>query len=1104
MRAAVLFVPFFTPKNDARSSELLHALKKNLRLKWLDKVVLMVDDDTFSRTPPPGGNIIIKRFSRRPQYADWIRLSALYATGKHLSICANADIELLPDFFLLASNELRRPKTLLCITRYELEAAKDPTLRENPHWTQDTWCLRGDDAAEIKDSFIQDLNIPFGVPRCDNRLPYVFWLRNWNINNPCRRIVTLHHHRGASRSYSKKDTTILGGVLFVHPSKVASKPSSLELNIFSNNNSDPLLIAHNKFLVPAEQTNDIEEPKSDEKMIHSCAHHGLMLTNKQYFLLKEILTNNWSEVHRYSQQFRVYKKDSRLAFVDTEWPSVLVYSDPGFENLTPQERRDCFFWGFCSPVTDFLPNHFSPKKLFPNQRNFWQYPCKTEQDAYERHLKIEAPVFCESVAHTYIGLPWATWIDKKGFPNELIEVFGKRISSVRHLLGKWNIKLEVHSVCQHIRWRESVRIIERVGVNQLWICHKEKGWDREGQLQLHSWPLYPVNILDPERKMGLEILPVEQKTIFASFKGAHMKHYISDIRLRLKELARLDGYVIEVNDLWHFNKMIYDYQATNKEVCKNEAERESVTTYNQLLSKSLFSLCPAGAGPNTLRLWESLGAGSIPVVISDLYEPPQPFCESKSNPLNLTWKDACISIKEKDLHSLPQLLASIPCSRLVKIRETALRLFDCSLLLTCFSEQKSKTCENISLLGKPQQEHQSLLGSFKKPQRIAVLGSSLSIQRKGYLPRLIERLNELIDNPQSRHCVLNASLGGTNVYATLSYASSGLFYQLKDFSPTVAIIEKSPNNRICGFASLDAESKSAEISSTIASTRRLIRYLRSIGCETVICVTSFIEDSDMINWDGDCADSSYLAFIDKKASEQENAFHINAASALSAGYDRRICDILLDNVHVNEDGAMAYCEAMIISMSRRLIGEARSSLIPPVNLATDAVADQYPRIVLPIGPVQKEWQSSILSVRYTEIKSQIAIRLPDDLPRGSCIAGLFFIADPMSPIIRIDSDSDDPFRICLFDHYCYMQRVHFRLTRQIRVDREFVVSFESQDVDYEVAVNQFNQSKTFDPGSEWARIKYLEPLLAAKNGRQKMLKLIGFVCDYVHLPNIER
>jgi hypothetical protein len=44
--------------------------------------------------------------------------------------------------------------------------------------------------------------------------------------------------------------------------------------------------------------------------------------------------------------------------------------------------------------------------------------------------------------------------------------------------------------------------------------------------------------------------------------------------------------------------------------------------FREVLARSVFSLWPSGSGPNTIRLWESLGAGAIPVVLSDTWQPP--------------------------------------------------------------------------------------------------------------------------------------------------------------------------------------------------------------------------------------------------------------------------------------------------------------------------------------------------------------------------------------------------------------------------------------------------------------------------------------------------
>ena len=76
------------------------------------------------------------------------------------------------------------------------------------------------------------------------------------------------------------------------------------------------------------------------------------------------------------------------------------------------------------------------------------------------------------------------------------------------------------------------------------------------------------------------------------------------------------------------------------------AEQAATRRYNQLLSDSVFSLCPEGAGPNTLRLWESLAVGAIPVVIvEDWVWPSIPGA-------GLRREDAVIKVRRDELAGL--------------------------------------------------------------------------------------------------------------------------------------------------------------------------------------------------------------------------------------------------------------------------------------------------------------------------------------------------------------------------------------------------------------------------------------------------------------------
>lgn len=452
-----------------------------------------------------------------------------------------------------------------------------------------------------------------------------------------------------------------------HPESQEPVEGLLELLTFAEKTESPPPVAP---APPSKTANPATQPSRPFQ---------LHLRDRRLESSKVLAGQSWEELHRYSNRFVVQRREGRIAFADRYWPTAVSFRDPELEEWSSDALREAFVWGFAGPVLEWKPQQFSTEKLYAEQLYFWQYPCRTEQDAFERHQRMEAPYWDGEGVHLYVGMPWATWIDKKTFPDQLLEAYRSRIKAMQEILRE---PLQVHSVCQHIRWKEHPHRFEQAGINQLWIAHKEKSWDKEGALRLHSWPLYAVNVLDPERREGLEIVPVEKKTIFASFKGAHMKHYPTDVRLRLKELAHLEGYEIEVTDLWHFNKVVYNYQIANKEGDKDAIEQQEIVAYNRLLSQSLFSICPAGAGPNTLRLWESLGVGAIPVVLSDRYEFPSLRRMGLGSDL---WRDAVIDLPEAELTGLDEQIRGLSMADQQSLQEEGQRLFAASRELSCFA-----------------------------------------------------------------------------------------------------------------------------------------------------------------------------------------------------------------------------------------------------------------------------------------------------------------------------------------------------------------------------------------------------------------------------------
>lgn len=68
--------------------------------------------------------------------------------------------------------------------------------------------------------------------------------------------------------------------------------------------------------------------------------------------------------------------------------------------------------------------------------------------------------------------------------------------------------------------------------------------------------------------------------------------------------------------------------------------------YLELIARSKFVLCPRGLGPSTFRLYETMAAGRVPVIISDQWLPPE----------RIPWASCSIPIPERSVNELPTIL----------------------------------------------------------------------------------------------------------------------------------------------------------------------------------------------------------------------------------------------------------------------------------------------------------------------------------------------------------------------------------------------------------------------------------------------------------------
>lgn len=548
-RSLHLFMPFYTPRDSSRNDELLYCLDLNLACGEFADITLLVDDDTPLPRPDPRLRLI--RMDRRPSYLDWV-LEARARCPDQIAILANSDIYFDHSIAQLRDIFAADPNTFIALSRFE-KSGDTLTPHPNPHWSQDTWAFcpisLKDEQIDLKAKTPDALfDVPLGVPRCDNKIAYVFSIQGYTVRNPFPFVTSVHVHETGLRYYDKTgDRRIVGGVAMVHPSPTLTAPSPLDVEIWSINST---------------QFKNLRLNKSLEK---------------------------WAEEKR-------------------------------------RDRRPPMVWYDAD----------------------WQYPAITEQRAFQmmrRHLADDG------TDHdiVYVAFPFATLNDLR----KQIGVTNTRTIALQDELNRLAEPLRnykrVITVCQHIHMRRDIEIFAAAGITDIFWSHCIIGQDHFPDypgIRLHPFPLYPVQ-QTPETGAP--------RTILYSFVGSRAnKGYLTETRNQVLGILQDDlrGKIIN-RDTWHYNAVVYDKQILGR------AKADAVLTddaasamFRDMLNMSIFTLCPSGTGPNSIRLWEAALNGSIPVVMADTYQHPGP---------DDLWQAAVVTCAEtpKAIAALPDMLSAI-------------------------------------------------------------------------------------------------------------------------------------------------------------------------------------------------------------------------------------------------------------------------------------------------------------------------------------------------------------------------------------------------------------------------------------------------------------
>lgn len=313
----------------------------------------------------------------------------------------------------------------------------------------------------------------------------------------------------------------------------------------------------------------------------------------------------------------------------------------------------------------------------------WQYPAITEKQAYLNHLACNRDASGVDLVNIYVAVPWANHIDDPEVTEGRLKKlrsrfadFKKKLDKVKSQAEKSGKKVTLHTVCQHVRWYRLIDFWDFLGIDKIWLSHMTCELDPE---IFQPWPLYAVNIEDPSRGQGLETIKTQDKRYLCSFIGAHTEAYRSEIRVQLDQIFKKRHHAdiyFELTDEWFFQSLVYENQVKGNPVALKGSHFDRVLKYNQTLSQSVFSLCPEGSGPSSIRLWESLAMGVIPVLFeNDWFAPQLP---------KMPWTEFSITIKTKDLPETVEILRSYTTEQIEKMRLNCFEAYKQFRIKTCF------------------------------------------------------------------------------------------------------------------------------------------------------------------------------------------------------------------------------------------------------------------------------------------------------------------------------------------------------------------------------------------------------------------------------------
>ncbi len=207
---------YFAPKAK-REREIRKCLIKNLECPYIDKVLLLNEDDLSDRLPTHE-KLQLKELGHRLTYWDVLQCIQKEVPENVIVAFANSDIYLDDTWRLLWSVNLK--DKFLSLLRYDEPSPGDetdqPKLFGPRPDSQDTWVVH---SSSLKQRNLQptDFDFEFGRAGCDNAVNLSMLRNKFVVCNPAYSLRTIHVHQSQIRTYNPADCIDKPMYLYLEP-----------------------------------------------------------------------------------------------------------------------------------------------------------------------------------------------------------------------------------------------------------------------------------------------------------------------------------------------------------------------------------------------------------------------------------------------------------------------------------------------------------------------------------------------------------------------------------------------------------------------------------------------------------------------------------------------------------------------------------------------------------------------------------------------------------------------------------------------------------------------------------------------------------------------